>query len=371
MRFSGRLNWEARPNRLADALAARRGPVLDLTVSNPSRAGIALDGGAVLGALADARALNYEPTPRGLESARRAVGDPDRVLLTSSTSEAYSYVFKLLCDPGDEVLVPCPSYPLFDYLARLDSVVARPYSLRYHEGWWIGRDEWERRLTPQTRAIVVVNPNNPTGSYLKSEEAATLEELCERRKIAIISDEVFADYQFDDWAEIVPTLRGNRRALTFCLNGLSKMVGLPQMKLGWIEVAGPEAARRDAMARLEWIADTYLSVAAPAQHAAAAWMVLRSDFQTRLMGRLRGNLERLRPLDPLRVEGGWYGVVRLPNTRTDEEWALKLLEDHGVLVQPGYFYDFESEAFAVVSLLTEPDAFQAGVEVLRMLVQSR
>jgi aspartate/methionine/tyrosine aminotransferase len=356
------LDWEARPNRLARALESRSGAVLDLTVSNPTRVGLTVDQDA-LGALADSGSRYYDPDPRGLRRARAAIGDPDRFLLTASTSEAYSFVFKLLCEPGDEVLVPRPSYPLFDHLARLDSVVVRQYSLQYHEGWWIEPDEWSRRVTERTRAVVVVNPNNPTGSYLKRADVERLEALCAERGIAIISDEVFADYQLDASSDIVPSLRDNRRALTFCLNGLSKMLGLPQMKLGWIEVAGPPALREEAMARIEWIADTYLSVGAPVQHAVEAWMGMRDAFQRTLLGRLRENLHALEPLRPLRVEGGWSAVVKLPATRSEEDWALRLL-DEGVLVQPGYFYDFDSEPFAVLSLITEPATFRAGVDRL-------
>ncbi|MBM3737843.1 MAG: pyridoxal phosphate-dependent aminotransferase [Acidobacteria bacterium] len=361
MTFSKRLDWLAPPNRLASALAVRRGDLVNLTGSNPAAAGLVHDL-AVLAALCDPAALRYDPDPAGLPCAREAIarihgGSPSRILLTASTSEAYSYLFKLLCDPGDEILVPRPSYPLFEYLARLESVEVRQYSMRYQEGWWIEPDEWARRVSSRTRAIVVVNPNNPTGSYLKAEEIAALDALAVERGIAVISDEVFMDYRLtEDPAPPWPACN----ALTFRLNGLSKMLGLPQMKLGWIAVEGPDAC--DAFERLELIADTFLPVGAPVQHAVAAWLGSRGTFQAGVLARLRTNLDAARRwCHPLRVEGGWSAVLPLPRTRTDEEWAIELLTRYGVLIQPGYFYDFESGAYAVVSLITPPDLFEEGM----------
>lgn len=368
MRYSTRLPWHASQNELTRRLVARRAaaPLLDLTESNPTRAGIAYDRGALLAPLAGEGALRYEPSAIGLAAAREAVAayyrvqhgadvDASEILLTASTSEAYAFLFKLLCDPGDEVLVPRPSYPLFEFLASLEAVAVRQYPLRYQEGWWMEAAAWQDLVTPRTRAIVVVNPNNPTGSYVKREELEALEAFAAARGIAIISDEVFSDYAFIPDARRVPVL-ACESASAFSLNGFSKLLGLPQMKLGWI-------LTRDAAARekLELIADTFLSVSAPVQHAAAAWLGLRPAFHGAMMSRLTDNLEWLQAqCQPLRVEGGWYAVLRLPRTRGEEEWAITFLEQDDVLVQPGYFYDFETEAFAVISLLTEPAVFREG-----------
>lgn len=333
--------------------------MLDLTESNPTRAGIVYESDVILEALRNRESLGYEPAALGLRKAREAVAgyygnlQPDQVLLTASTSEAYSFLFKLLCDPGDEVLVPRPSYPLFDFLARLECVEPRQYSLRYHEGWWIDPESVERQITDRTRAIVVVNPNNPTGSYLKRHDL----ECLERWGITLISDEVFSDYGFEEDPDRVPLVAARARVPAFSLNGFSKLLGLPQMKLGWI--VGNDA---ESMRKLEFVADTYLSVSGPVQHAAAAWLGLRERFHGQMMARLRANLVALRRmLEPLRVEGGWCAIVPLPRTLSEEEWVLRLLEEEGVLVQPGYFYDFESEAFAVVSLLAEPSVFEEGL----------
>lgn len=378
--YSSRLPWQAPHNALTERLAARRGapPLLDLTESNPTRAGIAYDRRAVLSALGSEGALVYEPEAAGLLTAREAVAayyrgqgiavDAGEVLLTASTSEAYAFLFKLLCDPGDEVLVPRPSYPLFEFLASLEAVTVKQYPLRYQEGWWMEAAAWREMVTARTRAIVVVNPNNPTGSYVKQEELAELEEFACRRGIALISDEVFSDYWFASGARRVPVLAAAAAASgapVFSLNGFSKLLGLPQMKLGWI-VTRDSGAR----ARLELIADTFLSVSAPVQHAAPAWLSLRASFHAAMMERLTGNLTWLRAqCHPLRVEGGWYAVLQLPRTRSDEEWALTLLEEDDVLIQPGYFYDFETDSLAVLSLLTHPDSFREGVS--RILKRTR
>jgi len=374
--FSSRLDWELPSNALSLLLAekrARGGAILDLTESNPTRAGLDYDSAAILAALADPAALTYEPAPAGLPAAREAVASyyatrgervsPDRVVLTASTSEAYSLAFKILADPGDEVLVPRPSYPLFDYLARLESLTVRQYPLHYHDGWWIDFPVLESAIGPRTRAVVVVNPNNPTGSFLKREESNRLLDLAERHSLAIISDEVFADYAFAVDENRVESLADARRGLVFCLSGLSKIIGLPQLKLGWIVVSGAEHLQRQALARLELIADTYLSVGAPVQHAAARLLRLREQLQAQLIRRLRGNLEQLQQSSAhtLAVEGGWYAIIRPPALRTEEQWALSLLQDDDVLVQPGYFYDFETEPFLVLSLLPPPASFREGL----------
>ncbi|MCC6540100.1 MAG: pyridoxal phosphate-dependent aminotransferase [Bryobacterales bacterium] len=361
MRYSSRLPWSAPQNALTQRLAVRRAaglPILDLTESNPTRAGIAYPGEELLRALADPAALTYEPTAEGLASARAAIAAyhgvaPEHVLLTASTSEAYAFLFKLLCDPGDEILVPRPSYPLFEFLAAVEAVAVRQYPLRYQEGWWIDVPALAALITPRTKAIVVVSPNNPTGSYLKRAELAALESVCVSHGLALISDEVFAEFSLEDPPD---PLRAPPCSATFSLNGFSKLLGLPQMKLGWIVTRDAEARTR-----LELIADTFLSVSAPVQHAAAHWLALhREGFIASMQERLRGNLALL-GTRALRVEGGWYAILRMPRTRGEEEWAIELLEQDGVLIQPGYFYDFETEAFAVVSLLTRPDVFAEGI----------
>ena len=290
-----------------------------------------------------------------------------RVLLTASTSEAYSYLFKLLTDPGAEVLVPSPSYPLFEFLADMESVTVRPYPLEYHGAWRIDIAALEASVTPRTRAIILVNPNNPTGSYVKREELRALTALCAARGIALISDEVFADYAFTDDAERVATLAGVEECLAFSMSGLSKVAGLPQMKLGWIVASGPAALRTEALDKLEWIADTYLSVSTPVQCAAASLLACGEAVQRQIRNRTAGNLAFARETlagsaaNILAVEGGWYITLQIPRIRSEEDWTLHLLETEGVLVQPGFFYDFEAEAYLVVSLLTAPEIFREGL----------
>jgi aspartate/methionine/tyrosine aminotransferase len=357
VRFSHRIDAELKPNALSLLLEEKRRlgiEILDLTESNPTRAGIEYPAG-FLASLADPRALHYEPQPFGLPAARetiaRAYGAPyDRVVLTASTSEAYSWLFKLLCDPGDEVLIPRPSYPLFEYLAALEGVTVKPYSLFYDHGWFVDTHTVERALSPRTRAIVMVNPNNPTGNFLKPHETEALMNF----GLPIVSDEVFWDYAFDS-VERVPHPPS---VPVFRLNGLSKTVGLPQMKLGWIVAEGPDLLVDAALARLEIIADTYLSVGTPVQCAVDSLLELRAPVQRQILHRTRANLDFLRasPLRVLVVEGGWYAVAVL-----EEDAALHLLRDYNVLVQPGYFYDFEQSTFIVLSLLTPPDTFREGV----------
>lgn len=378
--FSSRLPASLAENRISRAVdAARaRGPLVDLTESNPTRVGLGYPADEILAALADRRALVYEPTPRGLAPARAAAAayyarhghtvDPERVTLTASTSEAYAWLFKLLCDPGDDVLVPTPSYPLFDYLAALESVRPVTYPLRYHHGWFLDVEEVRRALTPRTRAILVVNPNNPTGSFLTRDEAAALEALAAERELALVSDEVFADYAFAPDPARVTTLVGHEQALTFCLSGLSKLVGLPQLKLGWIVTGGPPARRAEADARLELIADTYLSVAAPVQHAAPRLVALVDDVGAQIRRRVAANHAALAaalagsPAQLLDAAGGWSAIVRLPATRSEEEWVLQLLDD-GVYVHPGFFFDLPPTC-VVINLLVPIDALGAGVAAI-------
>ncbi len=375
--FSGRLDWEARPNALTCLLADkhRRGePILDLTESNPTHAGIVYPSAEIAASFADERAVLYEPMATGLLSAREAVVeyyagrgievDAARVLLTASTSEAYAFLFKLLADPGDEVLVPRPSYPLFEYLARLESVRVRHYPLFYDHGWHVDIAALEACVNERTRAVVVVNPNNPTGSYLKREELHRLVAICASRGLAIISDEVFSDYALRDDADRATTVAGLRDVPAFALSGLSKIAGLPQMKLGWMLVNDDPA-----LERLELIADTYLSVGTPVQLALPRLLALHGGVQSQINARTRENLAWLTgalasapSIRLLDVEGGWYVILQVPRIRSEEEWVLRLLRDCGVLVQPGFFYDFEQEAYLVVSLLTAPDVFREGVQ---------
>ena len=360
--FSSRLDWNFQTNRLSALLKTRR-HVLDLTESNPTRAGFEYPGEEILGALADARALRYDPEPRGLLSAREAVakyyGDvpASRILLTASTSEAYAYLFKLLCDPGDEILSPRPSYPLFEFLAGLESVRVVQYPLRYDGAWHIDFHALEKAITPRTRAIVVVNPNNPTGSFLKREERAKLEQF----GIPILSDEVFSDYAFSSSDSCVRSLTGAANVLTFSMSGLSKIAGLPQMKLGWIVASGP--GHEAALDRLELIADTYLSVATPVQIALPRLLEAAVGVRGQITKRTQANLALLKSVArPLHVEGGWYAILQVPRTKSEEDWAMELLDRHDVLVQPGFYFDFESEAFLVLSLLTPPDVFAEGLK---------
>ena len=382
--FSARTRWDLRANRLAALVLARRAsgaPVIDLTQSNPTQAGIAYPHG-LLQPLSRESALRYEPAPLGLAAAREAVAADYRrrgvevpaegILLTASSSEAYGFLFKLLCDPGDVVLVPRPGYPLFEFLAGLESVEVGHYPLRYDGDWHVDLPALAQAATARTRAIVVVNPNNPTGAYLKREEAAAIHEIAGARGAAVVSDEVFADYALRPDPGRVSCLAAEAPALTFCLGGLSKSCGLPQLKLGWVAVAGPRPLRDEALARLEIVADTYLSVGTPVQRALPEILARSAELRSPIAARVAGNLERLRgrlaapsPVTLLDPEGGWYATLRVPATLPEEERVARLLEDEGVLVHPGYFFDFPHEAYLVVSLLPEPEPFAEGVD--RML----
>ncbi len=384
---SNRLDWDRLPNRhwrAVEALRASGREVIDLTISNPVEAGLAPSASAIARALERADLSSYRPDPRGDADARRAVArtwerhgavvDPRHLFLTASTSEAYAYLFKLLCDPGDTVLVPAPSYPLFEYLAALEGVRTRTYPLRYDGGWHVDTVALAAAVDDGARAVVLVHPNNPTGSFVRRDELDRIVEACARRGAAIVSDEVFADYALDDRPGRAGSLAAEDRVATFALGGLSKSVALPHVKLGWIAVAGPGPGRDRTCARLDLIADTYLSTGAIAQHAAAALIDLGPATRTEILRRLGRNLARLRErasgsaVGVLDVEGGWSAIVRAPSVRTGEDWAVALAEERGVLVQPGYFYDFDSEAYLVVSLLTPSDPFDAGIEAVLEVV---
>jgi aspartate/methionine/tyrosine aminotransferase len=381
--FSARLPPSLAPNRISEALDAARArgePLTDLTQSNPTAVGLDYPDDQILAALADPRALAYTPSPRGALETRCAVAayygnkghtvDPDRLTLTASTSEAYAFLFKLLCNPMERVLVPQPSYPLFDLLASLEGVRPIGYPLGYHGGWFLDVDELAHACDRDTRAVLLVNPNNPTGSFLKRDERDRLVALCRDRDLAIISDEVFADYAFSPDVERVDSLVGTGEVLTFCLSGLSKVAGLPQLKLAWIHVGGPAARVAEAEARLELIADTFLSVAAPTELAAPSLLELAPRIAEQIGARTRRNRTRLRAATArsacqvLDAEGGWYAVVRVPDTHTEEEWTIALLEQDRLIVQPGFFYDFAAPAYLVLSLLIDEPTFAAAAERL-------
>jgi len=384
--FSTRLHWDLRPNRLSQLIEAKRragARILDLTESNPTRAGLSYPP-EIAGALADPRMLVYEPASAGMNEARMAVAayyglrghpvDADRILLTASTSEAYAYLFKLLSNPNDRVLVPRPSYPLFEFLANLESVAVDQYPLTYHGGWAIDLEALAAAVAERTRAVVLVNPNNPTGSYVKRPELEALVRLCAEHGMALICDEVFSDYAFGPDAARVSTLVEVEDCLAFSMSGLSKIAGLPQMKLGWIVTSGLETLRKEAMDKLEWIADTYLSVSTPVQCAAGKLLRAGEAVERQIRDRTCANLAVARDVlagsagSILAVEGGWYITVQVPRIRSEEEWTLELLGDRDVLVAPGFFFDFESEAFLVVSLLTAPEVFQEGIARLARAV---
>jgi alanine-synthesizing transaminase len=382
--FSTRIPTNLAPNRLTEGLRARRASgmdVIDLTVSNPTRAGFDYPADLLV-PLGDARGLRYEPAAFGLPEARAAVADdyarqgltvsPDRVVLTASTSDAYSLLFKLLADAGDEVLVPRPSYPLFDHLSRLDLVATRPYDLDIHGAWSIDWASVEAALSPRTRAVLVVSPNNPTGSFITRNELDRLAALCAPRDIAIIADEVFADYELDPGAAGgAGRLAERRDVLGFALGGLSKSVGLPQVKLGWIAAAGPDAIVARALERLELICDTYLAVSTPVQAAAAELLRRGATVRTQIAARVATNYRGLvtavaetPSCHVLRNDGGWYAVMQVPSFEPEEDLVVRLVQDEGVLTHPGYFFDFPRESFLVLSLLPPHALFTDGVERL-------
>src|SRR5256885_978844 len=363
--FAKRTNWNLAPNRLSAALDQHRAggkPLLDLTVSNPTVCGFRYDSEAILAALRNPQALTYTPDPKGLTSARQAVAayyaghgatiSPDDIILITSTSEAYTYVFRTLCDPGDELLIPAPSYPLFGFLADIQDVKLVPYPLMYDHGWQIDFHSLEQAITSRTRGVIVVHPNNPTGHFMKRAEAKRLSELCVSRSMAIIADEVFLDFALGH--ERPASFAVNKTALTFTLSGLSKIAGLPQMKAAWIITSGPQEDKRGALARLEVISDTYLSPNALVQLAMPEFFAQRRAFQEQVMARVRKNLAELeRQLAAqtictrLDVEGGWYAVVRVPATESDETLCVRLLEEKNVYGHPGHFFDFAGDGYEI------------------------
>jgi alanine-synthesizing transaminase len=377
--FSRRTDWKLTPNRFTQVqreLQTAGREVLDLTISNPTRAELHYDSETILQALVNPQAMDYDPQPKGLRSAREAVAgyyrkqhddiDPDAIVLTTSTSEGYSYVLRLLCNAEDEILVPKPSYPLFEFLADLEDVKLVPYPLLYDHGWQIDFPSLYKTVNHRTRAVVVVHPDNPTGSFVAGAERSALNQFCREYNLAIIVDEVFLDYAHDGVPR--PTFASNHDVLTFTLSGLSKISGLPQMKLAWIVSSGPGEQVSAALARLEVIADTYLSMNAPIQLAAPALLEQRQSIQPLLLDRVRANLSELdRGLEKqktcrrLEAEGGWYAVIRVPVTQSDEDLAIEILRKLSVVVHPGHFYDFPSDGYLIVSLITPPQSFRHGI----------
>ncbi|MBI5215617.1 MAG: pyridoxal phosphate-dependent aminotransferase [Ignavibacteriae bacterium] len=388
MNFSTRTNWHRQPNALHRLLEQKKTngeTILDLTVSNPTECGFVYPEQKILSALSDARTLSYEPDARGLLSAREAIVeyysvrgiavDSSNIFLTASTSESYSLLFKLLCNGGDNVLVPQPSYPLFEYLAQINDVQLRHYHLHYNDDWMIDIQSIRDAITPQTKVIVLINPHNPTGSFLKHHELESIKQIAHEHSLALLVDEVFIDYPFRSEQEIISTA-GESEVLTFTLNGISKMCGLPQMKLGWFVVGGSRFDVKEASGRLEVLCDMFLSINTPVQVALPKLLqcgeTIRQQIQTRIKSNYRSlqSLTNHSPLTTHQSEGGWYGILHVPQTKTDEEWAIEVLEKRNVHLFPGYFFDLQTEGNLVVSLLVEEQTFRRGIEELRTYVTS-
>jgi aspartate/methionine/tyrosine aminotransferase len=388
-RFSRRTAWDTTETEWAALLRELRtagSPVLDLTSSNPTQCGFSYDAEEILGALNDPEALKYDPNPRGLLSARKAVSayyadhgagvDAEQIFLTASTSEAYSFLFRLLCDHGDEVLIAQPSYPLFDFLADLDDVQLVPYPLFYDYGWHLDPEALRSQITSRTRAIVVVHPNNPTGHFTKLGEREVLEQLCTEHGLALIVDEVFLDYPIEDAVRAPSFATGEHPVLTFVLSGLSKIAGLPQMKAAWISCFGPEPALRHGMERLEVIGDTFLSTSAAVQCAIPKWLAGRGKLQGQVQNRVRANLKNMDQLlgqgsliSRLEVEAGWCAPLRIPATVSDETTVLRLLRERGVAIHSGDFFGFGGSGWVVGSLLCDEPVLLLGINELADMLQ--
>ena len=382
-RFSARTAWDLSETELTRAVRARRAaglPLIDLTASNPTRCGFTYDEAAILAPLARPEFLVYDPDPRGMLTAREAVSryyadhgaalPAENLFLTPSTSEAYSYLFRVLCDPGDEVLIAQPSYPLFDFLAQIESIRLLPYPLFYDHGWHLDVEALRSRISPRTRAIAVVHPNNPTGHFTKCAERGELEAICSEHGLALIVDEVFLDYPLVENPE--PSFAcGDHPVLTFVLSGLSKIAALPQMKAAWIASFGPETVLEQALERIEVVADTFLSMNAPVQGALSEWLQSRGAIQRQIQVRLRRNLAALdrelggSPISRLEVEGGWYATLRVPAIEPDEALAVRLVRDFGVEVHPGHFFGFPERGWLVLSLSPAEADFLYGIQLIR------
>jgi alanine-synthesizing transaminase len=387
MRFARRTDWELTPNKISgilDDFKARGQAVLDLTESNPTRCGLVYPHKELLSALSDDRNMVYSPSTKGLLASREAVAayyaqknihvSPEQIFLTASTSEAYSFVFRLLADPGQSILFPAPSYPLFDFLVDLNDLERGFYPLEYADRWMVDFDGVEENMNENTKALVTVNPNNPTGSFIKKDELTRLNKICKARQCALISDEVFFDYAWGSSADTV-SFAGNQENLTFTMGGLSKTLGLPQMKLSWTIVSGPQDVVKDAINRLEVIADTYLSVNTPVQNALTSWLTLRPGIQKTIIDRVRINRDYLLTNfdakfgNLLQTEGGWYNIIKLADGIDEEEIVEELLVKDYVYVHPGYFFNFSEEPYLILSLLPPPETFSEGAQ--RILARLR
>ncbi len=387
--FADRAGWDLTPNALTQRLAALRAAgadIIDLTESNPTHCSFSYPP-EMLAPLADPASLCYEPSPKGLLTARESICryyaeqrgvtvEPEQVVLTASSSEAYSWIFRMLANPGDRVLAPQPSYPLFSYLAGLNDVQLDPYPLVYGDGWRVDPDRLRAAVQPDTRAIIAVSPNNPTGSLLSVDDLEVMQKLGRSNALALICDEVFADYLYPESSRRFRSAASQSDMLTFTLGGISKSLGLPQMKLGWIVVTGPKSLRDDALARLEVIADTYLSVSTPVQRALFRWMEQRQTIQQQILQRALDNrrylIERTEASGVCRVlhaDGGWYAVLHAPDVSDEERFCLDLLDRDHILLHPGYFFDFPTNGFLVLSLLLPLELFQDGAN--RLLVHCR
>ncbi len=379
MTFSARTSWDLAESSLTRAISAATRPLLDLTLSNPTACGFTYDLSSI-----SAPTL-YNPDPRGIPSARAAVAEyyrshhahvpKENLILTTSTSEAYSFLFRLLCDPGDEVLVAQPSYPLFDFLATLDDVRLQPHSLFYDFGWWIDLAQLEARITPRTRAILLVHPNNPTGHATSKPEREALETLCRRHNLALIVDEVFLDYALSPEVQPVESFAtGDHPCLTFVVSGLSKIAALPQMKVGWLAAHGPDELRNEALARLEVIADTFLSMNAPAQHALPQWLAGREGIQRQILTRIRQNLEILTSasnLTFLPVQAGWSVILQVPQNLGSEDLAERLIREAGIITHPASFYAMAGAHRLVVSLIVPAETFALAIQTLNQWCEPR
>jgi len=378
--FSNKFNFDFSENELSKLLSKKKKEgrlVLDLTQSNPLNSGIGYEKEKILNSLISGNTFSYNPSPKGLCSAREAVSeyyrqagfnvDSENIFLTSGTSEAYSYLFKLLCNPGEEILVPQPSYPLIDTIAEIENVKSVRYNLKYDGKWLIDINDLKKRISKQTKAILIINPNNPTGSYVSREDYIELDGLCLENNLALISDEVFYDFNIN--GEKKTSSAGNNSCLTFTLSGISKICGLPQLKLSWIITDGTPQVKSDAIKRLEILTDAFLCVNTPVQEGLDVILKTRFDFQNKLNALIRKNLEFLqksviksKKLEVLLIEGGWYSVVKILDNTDDENMCLRLLEDKDVYVHPGYFFDFEENCFFVISLITKYEIFSEGIE---------
>jgi alanine-synthesizing transaminase len=376
--FTERTNWNSKSNRVAQKAAALRSSgrkLLDLTQSNPTRCGFRYLDSHMLDPLMRADALVHHPSPKGLTEPREAIAayyrsqgfevDPFHICIVAGTSDAYSYLFRMLLEPGESLLVPSPSYPLLDFIARLNDVTLKSYPLHYDDRWWVDIDAIRETADDRTRAIVIINPNNPTGSFVSKGEMRDIVAFARERQIALIVDEVFFDYQLCDETPHSAVMIDS--ALTFTLNGISKTLGLPQMKLSWVVVGGPADLVATASERLDIIADTYLSASTPIQLALKGWLDHKDDIQSEILGRVRENRSTLQSFDActtLNIAGGWSAIVRVPSLTGAEDFVLQLMEKDGVLVDPGSFYGFASDNYIVLSLLPASDVFREAAALM-------